>query len=164
MIADLDELQTKFLKTIDSFFPEDHYISKEDLLAKAASEISVSASRILEYFYLPTKKRDSQKALPHLKNILKWSTVIADLMEVECPTEGEIDLFYEGWPDVIVHDGILAAICVNNRVAGIVLDYFTEDIDDEVVGDDIWGLFSLVDLLSQRIGLKFDDVLRYATD
>lgn len=164
MIADLDELQTKFLKTIDTFFPEDYYISKEDLLAKSASEISISSAKMLEYFYLPMKKRDSQKALPHLKNILKWSTVIADLMEVECPTESEIDIFYDGWPDVIAHDGVLATICVNNRVAGIVLDYFTEDIDEEVVGDDVWGLFSLVDLLSQRIGLKFDDVLRYAVD
>ena len=161
-IESLDDLQVVTVDSLGKQFPENDRIADEEVLAKAAIEVSMATSNLMLYFSPSNKDRNTKHVLLQLNVILRWVTACAFVLEVEYPSEGERVLYGENWPEEMLHDGIVASLALQHRMTELFLDYVIEDeYDKDTLGEDLWAVISLVEVIATRVLCSFEDALTY---
>lgn len=161
-IETLEDLQSKMMDSLGNHFPENESIENEEILAKSATEISLAVSSLILYFQPTNKDRNPERVVSQLNLVLRWATAAAFILEVQLPSEGERTLYGENWPEELLHDGTLASLVLQNRMTGLVLDYMLEDdYDKAMLGEDLWAVISLVEVIATRVLCTFDHALRH---
>lgn len=162
IISELEDLQVIALDNLQKKFPGITDVQEEEVISTSAVDMSIAVTDVIKYFKPGAKNPEGTKesVLVCLNEILRSATVCAFILKVDCPLVKDVEDNNSSWPQEVIHCGILASVSLQNRLSDLVLDYFLEDdVDPEEVAGNLWDVISLVDVISQRLGSSFKEVL-----
>lgn len=162
-ISELEDLQVSALDSIQSEFKGAKDILEEEVIAKAATNVSIDISELINYFQPGSKKNEAakKKVISKLHNILKWVSICAFVLKVDCPLIQDLEDQEGGdWPDEVLQCGVLASMAIQNKISEFTLDYFlVEQSEMRASEENLLDIITLVDILAQRLGITFKEVL-----
>ncbi len=156
---ELEDLQIKAMSMLPDIFKQSE-IQEEDVVTFIASSLSTSTSLIIHMFSV--REVDEKIVKTNLYSILFWTSVYAHILNITLPYREDLMSVESAdpWPDEVLHCGILASLMLQYKASELTLDYYlSEKHDIEEMQSCLWDVVSLVDVLAERIGVTFKEVL-----